>query len=65
LILGIGTRYAAVLVFLFVVVVTAIAHRHWEYPAGPQQIGQSLAIAASLQLLYSDMVPSGPFVGPI
>lgn len=39
LILGIGTRYCAVLVFLFVVVATAIAHRYWEYPAG-QQIGQ-------------------------
>ena len=40
LILGIGTRYAAVLMFVFVVVTTAIAHRYWEYPAGPQQIGQ-------------------------
>lgn len=39
LILGIGTRYCAVLVFLFVLVATAIAHRYWEYPAG-QQIGQ-------------------------
>ena len=40
LILGIGTRYAAILTFVFVVVATAIAHRYWEYPAGPQQIGQ-------------------------
>ena len=40
LILGIGTRYAAILIFAFVVVATAIAHRYWEYPAGPQQIGQ-------------------------
>jgi putative oxidoreductase len=40
LILGIGTRYGAILVFAFVVVATAIAHRYWEYPAGPQQIGQ-------------------------
>ena len=40
LILGIGTRYAAIVVFVFVVVATAIAHRYWEYPAGPQQIGQ-------------------------
>ena len=40
LILGIGTRYAAVLMFVFVVVATAIAHRYWEYPVGPQQIGQ-------------------------
>ena len=40
LILGIGTRYGAVLAFLFVVIATALAHRYWEYPAGPQQIGQ-------------------------
>ena len=40
LILGIGTRYAAILIFVFVVVATAIGHRYWEYPAGPQQIGQ-------------------------
>jgi putative oxidoreductase len=23
-----------------VLLATAIAHRYWEYPAGPQQIGQ-------------------------
>ena len=40
LILGIGTRFAAILMFLFVVIATAIAHRYWEFPAGPQQIGQ-------------------------
>ncbi|MGX4770685.1 DoxX family protein [Bradyrhizobium guangdongense] len=40
LILGLGTRYCAILVFLFVISATAIAHRYWEYPAGPQQIGQ-------------------------
>jgi putative oxidoreductase len=40
LILGIGTRYAAILMCAFVVVATAIGHRYWEYPAGPQQIGQ-------------------------
>jgi putative oxidoreductase len=40
LILGIGTRYAAILMFVFVVVATAIGHRYWEYPVGPQQIGQ-------------------------
>ncbi len=40
LILGIATRYGAILVFVFVVIATAIAHRYWEYPAGPQQIGQ-------------------------
>lgn len=40
LILGIGTRYCAILLLLFVVSATAIGHRYWEYPAGPQQIGQ-------------------------
>jgi putative oxidoreductase len=40
LILGIGTRYGAVLALVFVVIATALAHRYWEYPAGPQQIGQ-------------------------
>ncbi|WP_091891980.1 DoxX family protein [Bradyrhizobium sp. Rc2d] len=40
LILGLGTRYCAILVLLFVVAATAIAHRYWEYPAGAQQIGQ-------------------------
>ncbi len=40
LILGIGTRYAAILMIVFVVVATALAHRYWEFPAGPLQIGQ-------------------------
>ena len=40
LILGLGTRYAAILIFAFVVIATAIGHRYWEYPAGAPQIGQ-------------------------
>ncbi len=40
LILGVGTRYGAILAIVFVFVATALAHRYWEYPAGPQQIGQ-------------------------
>ncbi len=40
LILGFGTRYGAIIALVFVVVATALAHRYWEYPAGPQQIGQ-------------------------
>ncbi|MCP3371044.1 DoxX family protein [Bradyrhizobium cajani] len=40
LILGIGTRYCAIVILLFVFSATAIAHRYWEYPAGPAQIGQ-------------------------
>jgi putative oxidoreductase len=33
LILGIATRYTAVLGFIFVLVATVLAHRYWEYPA--------------------------------
>lgn len=40
LIFGLGTRYVAILVFLFVLSATAIAHRYWDYPPGAQQIGQ-------------------------
>ncbi|MBR0782348.1 DoxX family protein [Bradyrhizobium iriomotense] len=40
LILGVGTRYCAIVMFLFVLSATAIGHRYWEYPAGAQQIGQ-------------------------
>jgi putative oxidoreductase len=40
LIISIGTRYGAILMFLFVLVATAIAHRYGEFPSGPQQIGQ-------------------------
>jgi putative oxidoreductase len=36
LILGIATRYAALLCVLFVIVATALAHRYWEYP--PAQV---------------------------
>jgi putative oxidoreductase len=37
LILGLGTRYAALLCVLFLIVATALAHRYWEYP--PAQMG--------------------------
>lgn len=40
LILGIGTRYCAILALVFVVIANALGHRYWEYPAGAQQIGQ-------------------------
>jgi putative oxidoreductase len=35
-VLGLGTRYAALLMILFVIVATAISHRFWEF-ADPQQ----------------------------
>jgi putative oxidoreductase len=37
LILGLGTRYAALLCVLFLIAATALAHRYWEYP--PAQMG--------------------------
>lgn len=40
LILGVGTRFCAVLMFVFVLAATIVGHRYWEYPAGAQQIGQ-------------------------
>jgi putative oxidoreductase len=37
LILGIATRYAAIAVFIFVLIATALAHRYWEFPAAQVQ----------------------------
>ncbi len=39
LILGVATRYGALLGVVFLIVATALAHRYWEYPAA-QQMGQ-------------------------
>ena len=39
LILGIATRYAALVYFIWVLVATALAHRYWTYPA-PAQAAQ-------------------------
>ncbi|HZP74907.1 MAG TPA: DoxX family protein [Pseudolabrys sp.] len=39
LILGIATRYVAILTFFWVLIATAIAHRYWNYPM-PAQIAQ-------------------------
>jgi putative oxidoreductase len=36
IVLGLGTRYASLLMILFVIVATAISHRFWEF-ADPQQ----------------------------
>lgn len=42
IILGLGTRYAAALIVLFVIIATAISHRYWELaePARRLQQGQ-------------------------
>jgi putative oxidoreductase len=36
LVLGVGTRYAALIGIVFVALATALAHRYWEYPAAAQ-----------------------------
>jgi putative oxidoreductase len=56
LILGVATRYGALLLLLFVIVTTAIAHRYWEYPAAGQAAQynnfiKNLAIMGGLVLL--------------
>jgi len=57
IILGLGTRYAAVLIVVFVIIATAIAHRYWEYaePARRLQEGQfykNLAIIGGALFLF-------------
>ena len=57
LILGIATRYGALLALVFVAVATALAHRYWEYPAALQNVQytnfmKNLAIFGGLMLLY-------------
>ena len=50
LILGIGTRYCAILAFVFVLVATAVGHRYWEYPAA-QQIGQYINFLKNISIM--------------
>ena len=38
LVLGLGTRYGAVLGLLFVIVATVTAHRYWGYPQAQQLV---------------------------
>ena len=57
LILGVATRYSALLLLIFTIIATAIAHRYWQYPM-PAQVGQyinfikNLAIIGGLVLLF-------------
>jgi putative oxidoreductase len=37
IVLGLGARYAALLMIAFVITATGISHRFWEYPAAQQQ----------------------------
>lgn len=57
LVLGIGTRYGALLGLLFVIIATVTAHRYWGYPAAQQGIQyifltKNLAVAGGLILLF-------------
>jgi putative oxidoreductase len=57
LVLGLATRYGALLGLLFVIVATVTAHRYWGYPQ-PQQgvqyifLTKNLAVAGGLLLLF-------------
>lgn len=50
LILGLATRYSAVVAFVFVLVATAIAHRYWNYQ-GPAQGAQYAHFTKNLAIM--------------
>jgi len=57
LVLGIGTRYGALLGLAFVVIAFATAHRYWEFPEAAQTLqytflAKDVAIAGGLLLLF-------------
>lgn len=57
LVLGIATRYGALLGLLFVIIATVTAHRYWGYPQAQQGIQyifltKNLAVAGGLLLLF-------------
>jgi putative oxidoreductase len=57
LILGIGTRYGALLALLFVIIATVAAHRYWGYPEAAQLVNyiflsKNIAIAGGIILLF-------------
>jgi len=57
LILGLGTRYGALLGLVFVVVATVIAHRWWGYPQPAQLVPytfltKNVAVAGGLLVLF-------------
>ena len=57
LVLGLGTRYGALLGLLFVVIATIAAHRWWGYPQAAQLVQytfltKNLAAAGGLILLF-------------
>jgi putative oxidoreductase len=50
LIFGVGTRYAALLLIVYVIVATALAHRYWESPAA-QQLAQFTNFVKNLSIM--------------
>jgi putative oxidoreductase len=57
LILGLATRYGALLGFVFVVIAFATAHRYWEFPQAAQAVQytfltKDIAIAGGLLALF-------------
>lgn len=55
LILGIATRYGAILALIYVVIATALAHRYWQYPAA-QQTMQYIFGTKNLAILGGTLV---------
>jgi putative oxidoreductase len=57
LVLGLGTRYGALLGFVFVLIALVTAHRYWTFPAQQQDLqytflAKDLAIAGGLLALF-------------
>jgi putative oxidoreductase len=57
LILGVATRYGAVLALLYVVIAAATAHRYWEFPQAQQTVQyifatKDLSILGGLLVLF-------------
>jgi putative oxidoreductase len=57
LVLGVGTRYGALLGLLFVIIATVTAHRYWGYPQAQQLVQytfltKNFAIAGGLIVLF-------------
>jgi len=58
LVLGLGTRYGALLGLLFVIIATVTAHRWWGYPQAAQLMNyifftKNLAAAGALLLIFA------------
>jgi putative oxidoreductase len=57
LVLGLGTRYGALLALVFVVIATVAAHRWWGYPQAAQLVqytflSKNAAVAGGLLVLF-------------